>query len=69
MSELFTINVVVNCRTKGISKYIYIFNLLIYSIICFPTHSEDTPTANCGTSGANDYIEIVNSRASSAGDP
>ena len=31
--------------------------------------SEDTPTANCGTSGANDYIEIVNSRASSAGDP
>ena len=32
-------------------------------------HSEDTPTANCGTSGANDYIEIVNSRAASAADP
>ena len=32
------------------------------SICC----SEDTPTANCETSGANDFIEIENSRASSA---
>ena len=34
------------------------------SICC----SQDSPTANCGTSGANDFIEIENSRASSASD-
>jgi len=34
------------------------------SICC----SEDSPSANCGTSGANDFIEIDNSRASSASD-
>ena len=39
------------------------------NIFKYKNHSEDTPTANCGTSGANDYIEIVNSRAYSAADP
>merc|ERR1712013_41809 len=34
------------------------------SICC----SADSPSANCGTSGANDFIEIENSRASSASD-
>jgi len=34
------------------------------SICC----SQDSPTANCGTSGANDFIELENSRASSASD-